>query len=177
LALQLRQEAAVKRLIALSVLLIAVASAPIFALDTRTGRNRHKLIDDVIRMSQAGVSDDAIISFVLHTRDDFEVTADDVIAMTNAHVSNEVVKVVVDEAAARKDDVDRRRVAVAPDEADAYVPFFPYYYDPNWYLPRYYNAGGAVTNRQTAASRPHENGSTPKRISVLMGGSSKGGRK
>ncbi len=100
------------------------------------------IIDDVIRMSQAGVSDDAIISYVRNTREPFDVSADDVIAMTDAHVSREVVKAVVDEAAAR---TDRRRyedrgtvretVYVAPPYY--YDPFFyPYYYDPFFYGPR-----------------------------------------
>jgi len=133
----------VKRLIPLFALLLTVAAAPVFALDdsNRNDRNRDKrtLVDDVIRMSQAGVSDDAIISFVSHTRERFEVTADDIIAMTNAHVSKEVVKAIVDEAADRKDGrgyAGRTAVYVAP-YYGWYDPFWsPYYYDPFFYGPR-----------------------------------------
>jgi hypothetical protein len=137
----------VKRLIPLAALLfLTLASAPIFALDrndpaNRSDRGRHQtVVEDVIRMAQAGVSDDAIISYVVHTRDRFDVTADDVIAMNNAHVSKEVVKAVMDESGARD---DRRyanqtqRVYVAPAPYYGwYDPFYGPYYDPFWYGPR-----------------------------------------
>ena len=131
-----------KRLIPLFALLLAVAAAPVFALDdaNRNDRDKRTLVDDVIRMSQAGVSDDAIISFVTHTRVRFDVTADDMIAMTNAHVSKEVVKAIVDEAADRRNGRrygDRTAVYVAPPYYGWYDPFFyPYYYDPFYYGPR-----------------------------------------
>ena len=83
-------------------------------------------------MAAAGVSDDAIIAYVRNTRADFDVTADDIIAMTDAHVSSGVVKAVVDEAAARKDRRGthaRSYYAAAP---------YPYYYDP-FYYPAYYD--------------------------------------
>ncbi|HEY3056721.1 MAG TPA: hypothetical protein VGK31_12395 [Thermoanaerobaculia bacterium] len=112
-------------------ILLFLVSTPLFALD----RTRRTIVDDVIRMSQAGVSEDAIIAFVVHTRDDFEVTADDVIAMTNAHVSKEVIKAMVDEADARK---NRRRREVDRDDDDFFFPYFNPYYDPWWFMPRYY---------------------------------------
>ena len=114
-------------------ILLFLVSTPLFALD----RARRGIVDDVIRMSQAGVSDDAIIAFVVHTREDFDVTADDVIAMTNAHVSKEVVKAMLDEADARK---NRRREVERDD--DDYLPYFYPYYDPWWFMPRYYSTGG-----------------------------------
>jgi hypothetical protein len=116
---------------------------PLFAIDDadrapRTDRNRRTVVvvDDVIRMSAAGVADDAIISYVRNTRDNFDVTADDIIAMTDAHVSKDVVKAVVDESAARKDRRgarDRRYFVAAP------YPYYydPFYYDPFWYGPRF----------------------------------------
>jgi hypothetical protein len=115
-------------------IVLFLVSTPLFALD----RTRRTIVDDVIRMSQAGVSDDAIIAFVVHTREDFEVTADDLIAMTNAHVSKEVVKAMLDEADARK---NRRREAERDDD-DYYFPYFYPYYDPWWFMPRYYSTGG-----------------------------------
>jgi hypothetical protein len=114
----------------------------------RTDRNRRTVIvvDDVIRMAAAGVSDDAIIAYVRNTRDDFDVTADDIIAMTDAHVSNDVVKAVVDEAAARKDrrgTGGRSYYAAAP-YPYYYDPFYyPAYYDPFWYGPRFSFGVGA----------------------------------
>ena len=120
---------------------------PLFAIDdgdraVRTDRNRRTVIvvDDVIRMAAAGVSDDAIIAYVRKTRDDFDVTADDIIAMTGAHVSSDVVKAVVDEAAARKDrrGTRQRSYAVAAPYPYYYDPFYyPAYYDPFWYGPRF----------------------------------------
>lgn len=85
-------------------------------------------------MSQAGVADDAIVSYIRNTREPISVTADDLIALTNAHVSERVVKAVQDEAAARRDynqRYGRSTVLVAP-----YGYGYPYYYDPFWY-PRY----------------------------------------
>src|SRR6476646_750168 len=91
-----------KRLATLAaVLFLLISAVPVLALDKndpsdrsdRSDRARRvNVIDDVVRMAQAGVSDDAIISYVVHTRERFEVTADDVIALNNAHVSKEVIK-------------------------------------------------------------------------------------
>jgi len=129
-----------KRLIPLAALLLAAAT-PLFALDDaartdRTDRNRRIIVvDEVIRMSQAGVDDDAIISYVAKSREPFDVSADDIIAMTDAHVSKDVIKAVVDESAARKDRRRYRdeRVYVSP---AYYDPWF-YPYDPFWYGPRF----------------------------------------
>ncbi len=138
-----------KRSIPLLALLI-LAATPLFALDEtnrtdRSDRARRTVIvvDDVIRMSQAGVGDDAIIAYVRNTRELFDISADDLIAMTNARVSERVIKAVEDEAAARRESYDRRRsregrstVFVAP--YPYYDPFYyPYYYDPFWYGPRF----------------------------------------
>jgi len=112
---------------ALFVLLLV--ATPLFAFDAK----HRTVVEDVIRMSQAGVADEAIIAFVVHTREPFEVSADDVIAMTNAHVSKDVIKAVVDEAEARKN--ARRR------DDDDDIPFYYQYYDPWWFMPRYYKAG------------------------------------
>jgi len=136
----------VKRLILL--LAVLLFTAPLFALDEanrtdRVDRARRTVIvvDDVIRMAQAGVGDDAIIAYVRDTREPFDVSADDLIAMTNAHVSERVIKAVEDEATARKD-YDRRgtretrsTVYVAP-YPYYYDPFYYPYYDPFWYGPR-----------------------------------------
>ena len=90
-------------------------------------------------MAAAGVSDDAIVAYVRNTRDDFDVTADDIIAMTDAHVSREVVKAVVDEAAARRDrrGTGERSYSMAAPYPYYYNPYYPAYYDPWWYGPRY----------------------------------------
>jgi hypothetical protein len=135
-----------KRLLTAAAVLMCLTAVPLFALDApadRTApRDRTTVIDDVIRMSQAGVSDDAIVKFIHESRDRYVVDADVVIALTDAHVSKTVINAVMDEAYARDDDRDDRRsesrrttVYVRP--SYAYDPWFsPYWYDPYWYGPR-----------------------------------------
>lgn len=139
-----------KRLLTAAAVLMCLTAVPLFALDApadRDGRavaprDRTTVIDDVIRMSQAGVSDDAIIKFIHESRDRYVVDADVVIALTDAHVSKAVINAVMDEAYARDDDRDDRRsesrrttVYVRP--SYVYDPWFsPYWYDPFWYGPR-----------------------------------------
>jgi hypothetical protein len=140
-----------KRLLtATAVLMCLTAAAPVFALDApaaRDGnavrRDRTTVIDDVIRMSAAGVSDDAIIKFVHESRDRYVVDADVVIALTDAHVSKAVINAVMDEAYGRDDDDrgarrDNRRttttVYVRPPYYDPW--YYGYAYDPFWYAPR-----------------------------------------
>ena len=133
-----------KRLIsAVGVLLFIGIAAPAFALtavdrdrdaSARSDRSRRPIvIDDVIRMSQSGVSDDAIIAYLHKYRDRFEVNADDVIAMNDAHVSKAVVTAVVDESAAWNNRRDRDY-----DRAPARV-YSSVYYDPYWYPGYYYD--------------------------------------
>ena len=146
-----------KRLLtATAVLMCLTAAAPLFALDApeRDGRDRDvrtdrrertTVIDDVIRMSQAGVSDDAIVKFVHESRDRYVVDADVVIALTDAHVSKTVINAVMDEAYGRNDDGDVRRDDRRRTSTTVYVrPYYdPWYYgygygyayDPFWYAP------------------------------------------
>ena len=88
---------ALKR-VALTVFLLLVVAAPAFAVRTVL------VVDEVIRMSKAGVADDEIITYVKKTPDQFEINGDDVIAMNDAHVSSAVMKFVIDESAARMKD-------------------------------------------------------------------------
>jgi hypothetical protein len=123
-----------KRLFLFAVLLLV--AVPMFAI-ARTV----VVVDDVIRMSKAGVGDDEIIAFVRKSAEPFDVTGDDVIAMTDAKVSRAVVKAVIDESSTRmrserRDDGDRTRtrtVYVAP-----YYDPFSYSYDPFYYRPSLY---------------------------------------
>jgi hypothetical protein len=140
----------VKRLISVvGAFLFIAAALPMLAFDNGTdpstasrsaSARRPVIIDEVIRMSQAGVGDDAIISYVRKYRDRFDVNADDVIALTDAHVSKDVVKEVVDEAASRK--LDRRDSAPTTRFYTGvyvnpwYYPSYGYYYDPFFYGPR-----------------------------------------
>jgi hypothetical protein len=127
------------------VLLLLAVAAPAFAVRTVI------VVDEVIRMSKAGVADDNIIAYVKNTPNAYEVNGDDVIAMNDAHVSSAVIKYVIDESSARmkearSDDRSRRTtrtetVYVRP----SYVTAYPYYYDPFyygydpfWYGPRVY---------------------------------------
>lgn len=108
------------------------------------------VVDDVIRMSKAGVADENIIAFVKKTAEPFDVGSDDVIAMNDARVSADVIKAVIDESAARMKEErsvadretrdrtgDRRTtVYVTPGYSPWYDPFYYGSYDPFWYRPR-----------------------------------------
>ena len=140
---------------AVAVLLFLSAAAPVFAFDTPQGdaradrRDRTTVIDDVIRMTQAGVSDDAIIKFLHSSRDGYVVNADVIIALTNAHVSKPVLDAVMDGASMRdgdrgdrrddrRDDGRTTRTAVYVSPYVGFDPWYPYYaYDPFWYAPRF----------------------------------------
>ena len=130
------EENPVKRTI-LTVAFLLVAAVPAFAV-TRTVL----VVDDVIKMAKAGVGDDEIIAFVKKTAEPFEVSGDDVIAMNDAHVSSAVIKVVIDESAARMKDARRetRERVVTRTYGPYYDPFYYGYgwgyYDPFWYGPR-----------------------------------------
>jgi hypothetical protein len=91
----------VKRLL-LAAVLFAVA-APVFAIQRTV-----VMVDEVIRMSKAGVGDDEIIAYIRKNDQAFDVTGDDVIAMTEANVSKAVIKEVIDESSARMQHRSRR---------------------------------------------------------------------
>ncbi len=128
-------------ILAVAVLLLSLAAMPAFAVSRTV-----VVVDDVIKMSKAGVGDEEIIAFVKKTPDAFEVTGDDVIAMTEAKVSRAVVKFVIDESSARMR-TDQREAPARGQATSVYVrPYYdPYYYgyygpygyyDPYWYGPR-----------------------------------------
>lgn len=133
-----------KRMIsAVAVLLFIAAASPVFALDAdpQARRTTATIVDEVIRMSQAGVADEDIVAYVHKTRDRFDVTADDLIALTDAKVSKAVIHAVVDEADVRNGDKDRSARTTTVVRPSVYVgsPWFYdpfYYYDPFWYQPR-----------------------------------------
>ena len=138
-----------KRLTSLAVLVILIGAVPVFALDNNNRddrsanyeRDRHTVIDDVIRMSQAGVSDESIIRFIHQSRDRYVVNADTIIALNDAHVSKGVINALMDGAYDRGDrrDGDRvvqERVYVQPYPYYGYYPYYDPWYDPFWYAPR-----------------------------------------
>jgi len=128
-----------------AVLLLILVAVPLLA-DDRPARESERnaqpaLIADVIRMTNAGVSEDAILAFVRKSDERVDVTADDLIALTDAHVSKSVISAIIDVA----DDHDggrprtRERVVVRPRYVSS--PYYwgwndPFYYDPFWYGPR-----------------------------------------
>lgn len=123
------------------VVVLALAAAPLFAIDGQQQRPA-SLVDDVIRMTKAGVDEQAVLAFVEKYDGKFDVTADDLIAMSDAKVSRQVIKAVLDEADERDGTVrERREVVVTPRYYPSYWgpryydPF--YYYDPFWYGPRF----------------------------------------
>lgn len=141
-----------KRLTSLAVLVILIGAVPVFALDANRDnrddntanyqRDRHTVIDDVIRMSQAGVSDESIIRFVQQSHDRYVMNADTIIALNDAHVSKAVINALMDGSNDRGDhrSGDRtvtERVYVQPYPYYGYYGYYdPYWYDPFWYAPR-----------------------------------------
>jgi hypothetical protein len=133
-------------------LLMFLAAAPAFALDPTETReepvgtrehDRTTVIDDVIRMTKAGVDDDAIIKFVRESRNLYVVDADVIIALTDAKVSKPVLEAVMDEgydrgtrrAERRSSRRSTRTVYVRP--SYGYEPwFYSPAYNPYWYGPR-----------------------------------------
>ena len=110
-----------------------LVAAPLFAV-------QRNAVDEVIRMTRAGVAEDTILDYLEKTDARIIVTGDDIIAMTDAHVSKAVIKAVVDAADSRRNDRNYRdRGYVAPRVVVAapyyYDPY--YYYDPFWYRPSF----------------------------------------
>lgn len=119
---------------AVAALFLVLVAAPLFAV-------QRNAVDEVIRMTRAGVAEDTILDYLEKTDARVIVTGDDVIAMTDAHVSKAVIKAVVDAADSRRNDRSYRdrgyvspRVVVA---APYYYNPYPYYYDPFWYRPSF----------------------------------------
>jgi hypothetical protein len=73
------------------IALLLLSVAPLFAI-------QRDLIDDVIRMSNSGVSDEVIIDFLNGRHEHFVATADDIIALKNAGVSKQVIDAVIGKA-------------------------------------------------------------------------------
>ena len=125
---------AMKRLmLAAFLLLVAV---PMFAVERRV-----VMVDEVLKMSKAGVGDDEIIAFVHKSREPYDVSGDDVIAMTDAHVSPPVIKAVIDASSDRMREqrsAPRTRVVYSGWYDPFYYSYRPYYYDPFFYGPRFY---------------------------------------
>jgi hypothetical protein len=120
---------------AVAALFLVLVAAPLFAV-------QRNAVDEVIRMTRAGVAEDTILDYLEKTDARIIVTGDDVIAMTDAHVSKAVIKAVVDAADSRRNDRDYRdRSYVSPRVVVAapyyYNPYPYYYYDPFWYRPSF----------------------------------------
>lgn len=132
----LKGESPVKRSL-LAFAFLVLAAVPSSAIERRTVL----VVDEVIRMSGAGVSDEEIIAWLRKQKDPYELSGDDVIAMTDARVSRAVVKAVVDESAEslRADrDRDRRRTRTYVRPSTGWDPWYygSAWYDPFWYGPR-----------------------------------------
>ncbi len=56
--------------------------------------------DDIIKMAQAGISDDVIIAALRRNNQPFNLSTDDMIRLKRANVSNEVLRVMLDPGAA-----------------------------------------------------------------------------
>jgi hypothetical protein len=128
-----------KRFAAVFLVLLAV---PLFATadEERDRTPRRTLVDEVIRMTTAGVNDDAILEYIRKSDDRDDVTADDLIALTDAKASKDVIKAVIDHADDRNG-TPRRGTRERTVYRPVYYPSSYYgwgdpFYDPYWYGPR-----------------------------------------
>jgi hypothetical protein len=135
------KEMPMKTLRRFAIVLVALVAVPLFAAGTN-------LVDDVLRMYKSGVPEDAIIQFVQKSNARFDVTADDLIALSDAKVPRTIIKAVLDEADVRNDRHDVRDVRGNDGESRTTVvverPYFGYYggwYDP-WYYDNYWYGWG-----------------------------------
>jgi hypothetical protein len=116
---------------AVAALFLVLVAAPLFAV-------QRNAVDEVIRMTRAGVAEDTILDYLDKTDARIVVTGDDVIAMTDAHVSKAVIKAVVDAADSRRNSRDYRDRSYASPRVVVAAPYYYdpyYYYDPFWYRP------------------------------------------
>lgn len=121
-----------RRLAFLFALLLAT---PLFAA------SKANIVDDVIRMQRAGVAEENIVEFIHKSDGRFDVTADDVIALTDAKVSRTVIHALLEERDTRNGGREREervttRVVAAPYWGLGYGFYDPFWYDPFWYGPR-----------------------------------------
>ncbi len=130
----------------LAVTLVALIAVPLFAASAN-------LVDDVIRMYKSGVPEESIIQFVQKANGRFDVTADDLIALSDAKVPRTIIKAVLDEADVRngRENVHdsrpapRTTVVVSPGYYGyGYYGYGPYWYDPWFYDPFFYGGRFSV---------------------------------
>jgi len=118
---------------AVAAMFVLMIAAPLFAV-------QRNVVDEVIRMTRAGVAEETILDYVDRNDHRTVVTGDDVIAMTEARVPKAVIKAVVDSSDNRRDNRDGSYVAprvVLATPYYGYYGYYPaYYYDPFWYAPR-----------------------------------------
>src|SRR2546423_10557038 len=128
----------------LVALLLTFAAVPLFA-----ARRSTNIVDDVVRMQKAGVTEDEIIAFVHKGESRLDVNADDMLALHDAGVSRAVIKAILDESDVRGErrDGDRYRGRDDYGYSDGYGPRIyaygghpyyqsPDYHDPDWERPR-----------------------------------------
>lgn len=117
---------------AVAALFLVLVAAPLFAV-------QRNAVDEVIRMTKAGVAEETMLDYLAKTDAKIVVTGDDIIAMTDANVPKTVIKAVVDAAGARRDYRDRsysspRVVVAAPYYYDPYYSYDPFWYRPSLFL-------------------------------------------
>jgi len=160
-----------KRTVAIAtILLLGALTAVAESAPPRAKHFSNRLLEDVVQMTRAGLSDATIVAYVKSrsSRFDGDVTADDLIRLQRAGVSEAVVRFIasaagVDNAHGRRDndvtydsrDSDRRgsdegsvepsdgedvTVAVGPPDGYGY-PYW-YGYSPYWYAYSPFFSGG-----------------------------------
>lgn len=136
--------ATIKHALVLSSLVL-FASSTLLAETEAPRRFSNRLLDDVVQMTRAGLSESTIIAYVKARRSrlDAEVSADDLIQLRRAGVSENVVRYIAGAVNLQTPDGSDREVAypseggsassVAPADGEDYAIDGPYAYGYGWY--------------------------------------------
>lgn len=132
----------------LSVLtLLLVSAVPLLAQDQPQAAPAPTVVADVMRMSQAGVDEEAILAYINKNQGQYLVSPDEIITMTQAGLSKNVIDATVNASDWRNGHPDQRGVRAEEPVRERSTtvvvspPYYPYYgpsYDPWWYMPRFY---------------------------------------
>jgi hypothetical protein len=155
---------AAKRALVFSAILLLLGSAAAQAEPGAQHRFSNRLLNDVIEMTRAGLSDETIVAFVTSRRArlDADVSAQDLIRLRQAGVSESVVRAIAG-ASGIQDGEGGRSGRMTYDSSDAgaqaaetsggedvaYDSPYPYGYRPYWYAwygdPWWYGYGPYVS--------------------------------
>lgn len=145
--------------------LLSVIALPLYAI-------RITSVDDVIRLHRSGATHALILQAIAESPEKLEVSREDVIAMREAGLSEELIVAVLDRAKSdpnapahetRPADAAAPVEGRTPDEGDECTTYDPplfimggwfiprWLWDPYWYMPRFYSPAANARSQAPAA--------------------------